>query len=158
MRGTYASYNLSIYQSIAPASSVTRSERSFRWDAHLFQTYMQRKLRLPLFHEPYPKCPCGAVVDPEGDHIYSCPAYSFPRDCIHDACRNASWAVLSTLGPLAGFVSSSHEVLHEPQNLIAECPRLRPADTALAHESVGNTATQISQIPFRCNHELGMVL
>ena len=63
----------------------------------------------------------------------------FPRDGTHDAFRNASWAVLSHLGPLAGFVSSPHEVLHEPQNLISECPRLRPADTALAHESVGNS-------------------
>ena len=117
---------------------MTRSDPSFRWEPRLFRTYMRRKLRLPLFTAPCPKCRCGAVVDPEGDHIFSCPAYSFPRDIIHDAYRNSSWAVFSHLGPMAGFVSSPHEVMHEPQNLIAECPRLRPADTALAHESVGN--------------------
>ena len=42
------------------------------------------------------------------------------------------------LAPLAGIVSESHDVLHEPDNLISENPLLRPADTGLAHEGVYN--------------------
>lgn len=137
-----------------PASSMTRAERAFRWNPRLFQTFMQRKLRLPLFNDPCPKCSCGAVVDAMGDHIWSCPAYSFPRDGVHDAFRNASWAVFSNLGPLAGFVSSSHEVMHEPQNLISECPRLRPGDTALAHETVGNALFTYTLIDYSTSVKL----
>ena len=121
------------------ATSITRAERAFRFPTPLFKTYMRRKLRLPLFQAPFPKCRCGAVIDPEGDHIFNCPGYHYPRDVIHDTYRNASHGVLAQLAPLAGFVAGPHDVLHEPQNLIPDNPRLRPADTALSLESVNNS-------------------
>ena len=121
------------------ATSITRAERAFRFPTPLFKTYMRRKLRLHLFQAPFPKCRCGAVIDPEGDHIFNCPGYHYPRDVIHDTYRNASHGVLAQLAPLAGFVAGPHDVLHEPQNLIPDNPRLRPADTALSLESVNNS-------------------
>ena len=107
---------------------------------HLFHMCLRRKLRLALFIEPLPKCKgCSATIDAFGDHICTCPKYAFPRDVIHDAFRDSSYCVMDCLASRAGFVHNADEVLHEPENLISEQPRLRPGDTVLSHESAPNS-------------------
>jgi hypothetical protein len=95
---------------------------------------LQRKLRLPIFspshHHQHCICHAKSILDPFGDHLFSCTLAS--KTPIHNYLRDTIYHILAKLvGPLANIVRTSADVLIEPPTLLPTHPTLHPADIGL---------------------------
>ena len=114
-----------------PLASAPRSDPDFRVPNPTYRFSLSRKLRLPLSptHSPPLICSCGTHMDPYGDHFFSCSRHS--KLFLSNTIRNALWAICHGTTSLAGFTTSYHDVLLEPQHLSPSFPLARPADVGL---------------------------
>lgn len=113
-------------QTSYPLISMCRSNASNRLPNWSFTFAMKRKLRLQLFPDDTPFCPCGVKHDKWGDHIFNCVKHNkiAPHHFIRD---NWSLALQPALS-LAGYISPTSHLETEKNNLIPSDPFIRPFD------------------------------
>jgi hypothetical protein len=116
-----------------PLLSLTRRITTNRISNPLFRILLQRKLRLPMLPPSLQHKPCicrsKAILDPYGDHFFSCTAIS--KTPIHNRLRDTCFHILTKLAPLANLTTAPTDVQLEPPNIIPSFPTLRPADIGL---------------------------
>jgi hypothetical protein len=114
-----------------PLHSMSRKHKDHRLDNDHFRVALQRKLRLPVLPPELQnhKCDlCGATIDPECDHLFSC---RHSKTNTHNFLRDALTHVVRILGPLAGFTDSPQSVTRETLQLLPHALRRRPADVGM---------------------------
>jgi hypothetical protein len=120
-----------------PLHSLPRRFSDNRFDNKLYTVLLQRKLRLPIFHQTPPLCRhCSRQCDQYGDHLFSC---KYSKTPLHNAIRNTMYTLLATLAPLSGLVHNKFDILLEPTNLLPAHPLRRPADIAINLKSPTNS-------------------
>jgi hypothetical protein len=79
----------------------------------------------------YQPCICRskALLDPYGDHLFSCQAAS--KIPIHNRIRDTCFHILTKLAPIANITSNVTDIQLEPPNVLPSYPTLRPADIGL---------------------------
>jgi hypothetical protein len=79
----------------------------------------------------YQPCICRskALLDPYGDHLFSCQAAS--KIPIHNRLRDTCFHILTKLAQIANITSTVTDVQLEPPNVLPSYPTLRPADIGL---------------------------
>jgi hypothetical protein len=116
-----------------PLTSMSRRTPSNRFTNDEFRILLQRKLRVPIFsptfHERQCTCRTRPILDPYGDHFFSCTAAS--KTPLHNQMRDTVFHILSKLGPIANLVRTHTDVLLESPNLLLTFPTLRPADIGI---------------------------
>jgi hypothetical protein len=116
-----------------PLLSLTRRITTNRIPNSFFRILLQRKLRLPVLPPSLQHKPCicrtKALLDPYGDHFFSCTAIS--KTPIHNRIRDTCFHILTKLAPLANLTTAPTDVQLEPPNIIPSFPTLRPADIGL---------------------------
>jgi hypothetical protein len=116
-----------------PLVSMSRRIPTNRFLNDEFRLLLQRKLRLPIFspslHPQQCTCRSKPILDPFGDHLFSCTAAS--KTPIHNYIRDTLYHILAKIGPLANIVRSPTDVSIEPPTLLPGLPTLRPADIGL---------------------------
>jgi hypothetical protein len=116
-----------------PIASMSRRTATNRIPNLEFRILLQRKLRLPLFspsiHPPRCTCRTKPILDPYGDHLFSCTAAS--KTPLHNHLRDTLYHILHRLGPIANLVRTPSDILLEPPNLLPAYPTLRPADIGI---------------------------
>eukprot|EP00978_Attheya_sp_CCMP212_P013732 scaffold34572_cov54-Attheya_sp.AAC.2 len=86
--------------------------------------------RLPIISSPLPKCNCGTILDPYGDHLFSCKSHS--KTTIHNKFRDSFFLILKEISPLSSLIRTHHGIGIEPKGLLPNFPSTnRPADVAL---------------------------
>jgi len=117
-----------------PLMNVSRTDPTNRLSYDEFKIYCQRKMRLPLWPST-PTCICGQMVDPYGDHFFTCQKTS--KKDLHDRIRNSLYAICKHTFPIIS--SSTHEdtLLEEPF-LFDLAPQMRPGDVVVRHPIATN--------------------
>jgi hypothetical protein len=115
---------------LSPLTSIAlhnlpRSEPSNRLNNESFTLLIQRKLRLPILHQPR-KCICGTTFDKNGDHAFGCQRTS--KTTLHDAITKTLAITLRPLLTLTNRTNTAYDTVMEPTGLIPDAPAKRPAD------------------------------
>ena len=116
-----------------PLSSTSRIDPDFRFPNPTYRFLPHSQTSPPSFPlhppPPTPSCRCGALLDPFGDHFFSCASTS--KQALSNTLRNTLWALCHTTTTLADLTTTSTDVLLEPHNLAPSFPKARPADVGI---------------------------
>jgi hypothetical protein len=120
--------------SIALHNLPRRSEPSNQLNNESFTPLMQRKLRLPILHQPG-KCMCGTTFDKHGDHALGCQRTS-SQNCTtrrhHKDISNHTTTIAHT----------ACDTVVEPTGFIPGSPAKRPADIMICLSPPANQTNQ----------------
>jgi hypothetical protein len=127
-----------------PLLSLSRRITTNRIPNQHFRILLQRKLRLPILppHLHHTPCICRAhtILDPFGDHLFSCTSAS--KTPIHNLLRDTCYHILTKIAPMAGLVTALTDIQLEPPNIMPTFPTLRPADIGIQlHQTHFNSNT-----------------
>jgi hypothetical protein len=116
-----------------PLASMSRRTPTNRFSNDEFRILLQRKLRLPIFsptvQERHCTCRTRPILDPYGDHLFSCTAAS--KSPMHNHIRDTLYHIFTKLGPIAQLVRTPTDIVLEPPTLLPTFPTLRPADIGI---------------------------
>jgi hypothetical protein len=116
-----------------PLLSLSRRVESNRIPNVHFRILLQRKLRLPVLPPSlhYKPCICRSksLLDPYGDHLFSCTGAS--KIPMHNRLRDTCFHILSKIAPIANLVTTTTDIQLEPPNVLPSHPTLRPADIGI---------------------------
>ena len=119
---------LSLWTSLA--LHQPRTLHQFRLPNQHFEIAVARKLRLAFLPLHYPRhchCPRKALLDPYGDHFFSCTKQHKTK--LSNKLRDAIFFLLQDIAPRSHIVRNESDIHLEPTNLLPHHPRnIRPAD------------------------------
>ena len=98
-------------------------------EALTFQMVVKRMLRAPLLDSNDIECPCGRLIDAEGDHFFSC--VKFPKKGFSDTIRDALWTICRGIGPYFNIDYPTQDVDRETPGLLLSNPQIRPGDVTI---------------------------
>ncbi len=134
-----------------PLVAMSRSNPKHRLDNEAFDLALKCKLRVAIYPEQSrPKCWCGARIDCDGDHFFTCG--EFPKTRCSNQCRDVTLGVMKRIVPTAQYCKSKDDVDKERHGRVKEAASKRPFDwsfdvnhiTAARHKD----ATHLSEIGF----------